>query len=68
MQSIVSRVLSSAVEVTIGELQQQANQSVANAAHQVSVESVEVITKVKVTELTAEQVSADLQSEAKSDS
>lgn len=59
IQSVVSRILSSAVEVTVDEIQQQTSQSVANAAHHVSMDTAGVATKIKVTELTAEQANIE---------
>jgi hypothetical protein len=56
LHSILSRVLSSAVQVTTDELQQQATQSVANAAHHLSIDVTEVNTRVKITDLPNDNV------------
>ncbi|WP_100644414.1 hypothetical protein [Alteromonas facilis] len=53
VQTMVSRMLSSVVELTVDELQNQAAEAVANTAHQFSDKADEVQTQVKVTELTA---------------
>lgn len=48
LQSVVSRILSSAVEITVDELQQQTSESVSK-----------VTATIKVTELTAEQANVE---------
>ncbi|WP_100658196.1 hypothetical protein [Alteromonas flava] len=53
LQSMVSRMLTSVVEITVDELQNQAAEAVANTAHNISEHDSEIKAKVKVTELTA---------------
>ena len=53
LQNLVSRMLTSVVEVTVDELQNQATESVANAAHGFSTTSEALNTKVTVTEIAA---------------
>ncbi len=55
LQSLVSRMLTSVVEVTVDELQNQATESVANAAHNFSESTETTNTKVTVTEIAATQ-------------
>ena len=65
LQSIVSRVLSTALEVTAGELQQQATLSVANAAEHVTLDSAEILANTNASEDTSEHVASEHESPAK---
>lgn len=60
LQSIVSKMLTSALEVTVDELQIQTTFSVVNATHHISTETSAIVTNVKVTELAPEQASTDV--------
>ena len=61
LQNILSRMLDSAVELTIDELQHQATETVANATHVLTDQEPDVQTKVTVTELAAKDAATNEQ-------
>ena len=61
LQNILSRMLDSAVELTIDELQHQATETVANATHSLTNQASDVQTKVTVTELAAKDAAINEQ-------
>ena len=56
LQSLVTKMISTAVEVTTEELKQQATESVLNTSHLIDTDTNQIATKVTVTELTADEV------------
>ncbi|MDM7861436.1 hypothetical protein QTP81_12615 [Alteromonas sp. ASW11-36] len=64
LQNILSRMLDSAVELTIDELQHQATETVANASHALTEKASDVQTKVTVTEFAAKDATTNEQSKS----